>query len=254
MAKIEERYAKALLEISEENKSLQRDLEQVVLLRKTLNNEDAKSYLTHPHIPNSAKLQLFNNVFSEDKSKHIMGFLQLMVRKNHEFLILPALTKYIEQANKLLGKIEAKLVSAEALPADHIESIRKILIKQLDMEVEIKASVDPDVIGGFYVLVDGRIFDATVRYQINNVKKQLYKGKVEAKVVSAIAITEDQLESIGTMLSRKLDLVVEVKNVIDADVLGGFYILVDGRVFDSTVRTELNKMNKRLKRGKQNAN
>ena len=52
MAKIEERYAKALLEISEENNSLQRDLEQVVLLRKTLNNEDAKSYLTHPHIPN----------------------------------------------------------------------------------------------------------------------------------------------------------------------------------------------------------
>jgi F-type H+-transporting ATPase subunit delta len=42
--------------------------------------------------------------------------------------------------------------------------------------VEVKASVDPDVIGGFYVLVDGHIFDGTVRTHLNNMKARLKRG------------------------------------------------------------------------------
>lgn len=254
MAQIEKRYTNALLEISKENDSLQMDLEQAVLLRDVLGSEEAQNFLKHPHIPDEAKISLFHKAFSVDNSKHLMGLLQLMVRKNRESFIIPVLTGFIEQVNKLLGKIEAKVVSAEVLATEQIESIRKILMKKLDVEVVIKATVDPDVIGGFYVLVDGNFFDATVRHRINNMKKRFYKGKVDAKVVSAKALSAEQIESIRSILSRKLDMVVEVKNVIDSDVLGGFYILVDGRVFDGTLRTDLDKMNKRLKRGKQYAN
>ena len=50
-------------------------------------------------------------------------------------------------------------MSAKPLTEKQMESIRIILSKKINMQVEINATVDPDVIGGFYVLVDGRIFD-----------------------------------------------------------------------------------------------
>jgi F-type H+-transporting ATPase subunit delta len=42
---------------------------------------------------------------------------------------------------------------------------------------------------------------------------------------------------------------IKIKTKVDPDVIGGFYILADGRIFDCTVRSELNKMRERLKRG-----
>ena len=51
------------------------------------------------------------------------------------------------------------------------------------------------------------------------------------------------------ILSGQTDMEIMIKTKVDPDVIGGFYILADGRIFDSTVRTELNRMRERLKRG-----
>lgn len=176
MAKLKDRYANALLELSEEKGTLERDLEEAILVRDTLRNTDVQAFLEHPHVPDTEKHQLFQNAFLKNVSNHLLGFLYLMVRKNREQLIIPALTEYIDRINRRLGKIEAKVVSAKALTDKQIESIRIILSKKLGMQVEIEAQVDPDVIGGFYVLVEGRIFDRTVRSDLNIMKQRLKRG------------------------------------------------------------------------------
>lgn len=179
MAKLKDRYANALLELSEEKGSLKTDLEQAVLIRDILDDKDIQAFLIHPDIPDAKKLELFDQAFLEEVSKHLMGFLYLLVRKNRESLIVPVLTEYIEGINKRLGRIEGKVVSAKELNETQIESIRTILSKQLNMEVQLKASVDPDVIGGFYILIDGHIFDGTVRSQLNNMRESLKRGSYE---------------------------------------------------------------------------
>jgi F-type H+-transporting ATPase subunit delta len=176
MAKLKDRYANALLEISEEKGTLEKDLEQIIMVRDTLNSVDVQAFLMHPHISDSAKHELFQNAFSDKLAKHIMGFLYLMVRKNRGLLIVPALTEYIERANKLFRRTEAKVVSAKALTEEQIESISMILSGKINMEIKIKSKVDPDVIGGFYILLDGRIFDCTVRSELNSMRERLKRG------------------------------------------------------------------------------
>jgi len=179
MVKLKNRYANALLELSEENGTLEKDLEQVVLVRDVLNSADVQAFLVHPHIPDSAKHELFQNTFSEQLAKHLMGFLYLMVRKNRESLIVPALTEYIDRTNRRLGRIEAKIVSAKVLTEEQTESIRTVLSRQINMQVKVTATVDPDVIGGFYVLVDGRIFDGTLRSELHSMRECLKRGSYE---------------------------------------------------------------------------
>lgn len=179
MANLKERYANALLELSEEGGALEKDLEQVVLVRDALEEADVQAFLLHPHIPDSAKHQLFQETFSGKLAKHLMGFLYLMVRKNRESLIVPALTEYINCTNRRLGKIEAKVVSAKALTDKQIESIRTALSKKTGKQIKVKATVDPDVIAGFYIIVDGRIFDGTVRSKLNIMRESLKRGRYE---------------------------------------------------------------------------
>lgn len=179
MERLKERYTNALLEPSKEKGTLEEDLEQVILLREALKSEEAQEFLTHPHVMNQAKYELFQDTFSKNISDHLMEFLYLMVRENRESLIVPVLTEYIEHIKKRLGKIEAKIVSAKVLTEKQIESIRKVLSEKMNMQIEIKTVVDPDMIAGFYVLINGRIFDGTLRSELNNMRERLKRGNYE---------------------------------------------------------------------------
>ena len=179
MAKLKDRYANALFELSQEKGTLEEDLDYAVLVRDALKGHDVREFLNHPHIPNSEKEELFNNVFSGKISKELMGFLYLTVQKSRESLIIPVLDEYIDRINKQFGRIDAKVVSAKELTEKQIESIYKVLSKLTDMQIQVKATVDPDVIGGFYLLIDGHIFDGTVRSKLNNMTEHLKRGSYE---------------------------------------------------------------------------
>jgi len=249
MAKLKDRYAIALFEISEEANTLEMDLDHAIWIRDSLDCDDIKVFLVDPGIPKLAKTQVLQNTFSDKVSKHMMGFLQLIVQKNRESLIVPSLTEYIELVNRHFGRIKARVVSATPPTENQMKSINNVLSKKTDMKVEINTIIDPDVIGGFYILVDGRIFDNTVRTQLNNMKKCFYKGSVVARVVSAKPLTQEQISFISDLITRKINTNVEISAAVDPDLIGGFYVVVDGHFYDGTVRTQLKDMKKSLKRG-----
>ena len=93
-----------------------------------------------------------------------------------ERLIVPVLAEFIQRGNRRLGKLEAKVVSAKPLTEEQMASIKSILSKKVGMEVKVKPSVDPSVLGGFYILVGGRIFDRTVRSALNEMRQRLRLG------------------------------------------------------------------------------
>ncbi len=173
MARLKDRYAVELLGLSEEKGTLKEDLEQVILMRDTLEDPNVQAFLMDSHILDPVKHKLFADSFSGKIPEHLLKFLYLMIHENQESLIIPVLTEYIDRANRHLGKMEAKVVSAKALTEEQTESIRNALSRKLDMPVEIRVSVDPGLIGGFYVLANGHVFDGTVKSDLNNMKRTL---------------------------------------------------------------------------------
>lgn len=251
MATIKNQYATALFEISQQANTLEEDLSCAEWIRDSLNDSYIKQFLGKPSISKSVKSQMLQDIFSDKSSKHMIGLLHLMIRKSREEYIAPTLAEYVELVNRHFGRIKARIVSAKPMSKSQVDSISNVLNKKTNMQVEIQTEVDPDVIGGFYILVDGKIFDNTVRSSLNNMKKRIYKGSVIARVVSAKPLTKDQMDAINDLLSRKINTDVVVKAVIDPDLLGGFYIVVDGHFYDGTVRAQLKDMKKDLKRGKE---
>ncbi|MCL2488847.1 MAG: F0F1 ATP synthase subunit delta [Oscillospiraceae bacterium] len=75
-------------------------------------------------------------------------------------------------------------------------------------------------------------------------------GAVTARVVSAAALTVDQLAALTDLLTKKLNKPVEILAETDPAVIGGLYIHADGLVVDYTVKKRLNDMRDQLKRSK----
>lgn len=74
-------------------------------------------------------------------------------------------------------------------------------------------------------------------------------GKALAYVVSAKALSPEQTDAIGGLLSQKLGRQVQVLAREDPALIGGFSIRVEGRLIDQTVRTRLKNLTESLKRG-----
>ncbi len=178
MAKLKEQYVSKLLELSEDAGTLETDLQQVVLLRDTLEDSEVHAFLTDMNILALAKKQFFIDSFSDKLSEHLMKFLYHTIQQNQNLLIIPVLNEYIERANRRFGKVEAKVVSAVPLDEKQIQSIDQALTKKLNLNVEIRTEVDPKVIGGFYCVVNGHIYDGTVRYKLKTMKRALKERNI----------------------------------------------------------------------------
>ena len=74
-------------------------------------------------------------------------------------------------------------------------------------------------------------------------------GAAAAKVVSAAALTEQQISALRKLLEKKLEKRVEVSLEIDASLIGGFYIYIDGYIIDRTVKKQIRDMKESIMRG-----
>jgi F-type H+-transporting ATPase subunit delta len=68
------------------------------------------------------------------------------------------------------------------------------------------------------------------------------RGEATAEVVSARELTKKQLEAIAAQLKKAIGSKVSVSTRIDAGLLGGLVVKVGSRMFDSSLRTMLQRL------------
>lgn len=176
MAELMDRYASVLFEMSLEADALEEHLAQAILLRARLEKEQLACLLEDPHIPDETKRELLEARFGDQIGDDLMGFLRLSVEKGREAAILPTLSAYIEMGESYRGRAVAYVVSAVALRPDQTDALGALLSRKTGKQVEILAREDPALIGGFYIHLDGRLIDQTVRTRLQNLKESLKRG------------------------------------------------------------------------------
>ena len=69
---------------------------------------------------------------------------------------------------------------------------------------------------------------------------------VNAEVVSAMALTQDQKSSLTSALEARLGMKVKLEETIDADLVGGAIVKAGDMVIDGSVSGQLNKLSVEL--------
>ena len=73
-------------------------------------------------------------------------------------------------------------------------------------------------------------------------------GILEAEVVSAVALSDNQISSLAEKLSKKLSKKVVIKNTVDKTILGGMLLRYDSVQLDASVKSRLDSFASGLKK------
>jgi len=173
MADLGIRYATALFDISQESGLLNDYLEQAQLVCDNLQGEDALRILTHPRISSEEKFAFLQNAFGEHIHQDLLGFMRLVISKNREAYLLPALSKLIEMIKTHNKETTARVVSAVPITDEQAAELTSLLEKKLNKKVGISVVVDPSVVAGISIHVDGYFLDRTVKTMLKDMKENL---------------------------------------------------------------------------------
>lgn len=73
------------------------------------------------------------------------------------------------------------------------------------------------------------------------------RGELTAEVTSAVALTDEQVNSLTDKLRAAMGSNISIEAKVDPDILGGLIVKVGSRMVDSSLRTKLQKLQYVLK-------
>jgi F-type H+-transporting ATPase subunit delta len=90
---------------------------------------------------------------------------------------LPAISReYKRLLDRRRGITEAVVTTPTPLAADELEAVRARIQQLAGTTVDIRAEVDPDLLGGITVRLGDRLLDASVRGRLERLRSQLLAG------------------------------------------------------------------------------
>lgn len=173
MADLRTRYGRALFELSLERGLTSDYLEQATFLSATLKDKECQQIITHPRIPVADKHAFLDGAFAGHIHDDLLGFMRLTVTKNREEHLVPALDTLVEMIRHHQNYTTAKVVSAIALTPEQQTQLKISLTRKLGKQIELASAVDPSLIGGFRIHVDGHVFDRTVKRLLKDMKESI---------------------------------------------------------------------------------
>jgi F-type H+-transporting ATPase subunit delta len=177
--RIAKRYAKALFEIAEETKKLEKITNDVVFIDSLIrSSRELQLFLKSPIIKEDKKREVLKEIFSDSRVDPVtLKFIMLLVEKKREDILHDIVKVYQQIYDEKMG-----IVSAEVVTAVEVGERLKKKIEQKILELtgakKVKASyrVDPSIIGGIVIRVGDTVYDASIRRRIQLLREQLIYG------------------------------------------------------------------------------
>ena len=182
--RIASRYAKSLLDLSNESKNLDTVFKDMQSLQEAVKNRDLYLMLKSPIINAKKKKDIVQKIFGAGFDKMTMGFMNIIITKGRESYLPEIANEFVEQYNDLKSISTAILTSATPLSADALASIKaKLLASNITNEsVEIATKVDPNILGGFIIEIGDKLYDASVAHKLETLKKQFVGNVYEPQI------------------------------------------------------------------------
>lgn len=170
------RYADALIALAEDSrgalKGVERDMKSLGHMFKA--SPDLLRMVRSPVISADDKTKALMAVGKTDGFHPLTGKFLGTVAGNLRAHELPAIVRaFGELLAKKRGAKIARVTSAVKLAPAQVKSLKDKLSKELGGKVELETVVDPDLLGGFVVRIGSRLYDSSLRTQLDDLKLAL---------------------------------------------------------------------------------
>jgi F-type H+-transporting ATPase subunit delta len=181
MASVDERnreigrlYAEAILHVAEEKGQAEELLEELNGLVEYLDsNPDLERFLASPMIEAEPRAQVIEQAFRGRASDLLLDSLLVVNRKGRLSALRAIATAYRAALRDLRGWVDIHVRTAVPLNAALRERLERTLAAATGRKPTLIEKVDPAVIGGLVVEVEGRKIDASVASRLHDLSEAL---------------------------------------------------------------------------------
>ncbi|MFY9268702.1 MAG: ATP synthase F1 subunit delta [Candidatus Manganitrophaceae bacterium] len=169
-----ERYAEALLEVTEERALGQTALEQLEQLRLALDQfPSANRFLENPRIPEEKKIALLSRTLEGDVQKIFITFVRLLLRKGRIGYLRSILAVYPKLYDARRGVLKGTVTTAYPLDSEATARLKSKLETEMDRSLELNYLENSELIGGFIFSTGTTLVDASIQRQLVQLRERL---------------------------------------------------------------------------------
>lgn len=176
---ISKRYARALVQLGQERKLLDRFREELDNLVQAFAVEKRLELLLQsPSLPVAKKEAVLADLVSLlELSREISNFLGLLQSKDRLRYLPQIESEYSRQADEVSGVQRVQVHTAVALKDGERNALSASLAARSGRKIVLEEHCDPALIGGLQVELDGQVLDGTVRTQLQRIAKTITEGE-----------------------------------------------------------------------------
>lgn len=163
------RYASALFDLAEQNRSIDVVERSLAAIRRALDESaELKALVASPVIARGdavkAVLATADSLGIDATTRSFLGVLA----ENRRLSQLPAIVRIFRQlAARHRGEVSAEVTSAHPLSAEQVDELKQQLRRRVGRDVSIDLAVDPALLGGLVVRVGSQMIDSSIRTRLN---------------------------------------------------------------------------------------
>ncbi len=172
------RYAKSIIDLCVEQNSLDETLADMQYLSGVCNeSKDFTNLLRSPVINADKKHRIIDAVVGAKLKPLSKAFVNLLINKGREEN-LPEIAEAFIQQYKDLKNIKTVTVTTATPMSDSVKQaiMTQVVAALPEASIEMKEEVREEIIGGFVLQMGDKLFDASIRRDLNDVKKQFAKN------------------------------------------------------------------------------
>ncbi len=169
-------YARALFQVAEDRDLIDQIHDELTQFADALSeNRQLAVFFFSPYFSTEEKKDgLKKAVTGADPA--FMNFLEALIERHRMPAIFRIKAQYQDMWEDARDLLPVELTSAIELDSATVASIGERVGEQTKRTVELKSTVDPDILGGIVLRVGNVILDASIRNRLEQLRKQVARG------------------------------------------------------------------------------
>jgi F-type H+-transporting ATPase subunit delta len=175
---IARRYAKAIIAVAKEQDALEQTGDELRVLRALGADPEIAQALANPMFTVPVRRRLALTIAERLTLRPIMrNFLAVLADHGRLDQLVGIADQYQRILDTMLGRVRATITSATPLSSEQIDAVTAALARQTRRTVLVEQHTDPQLLGGIVVDVEGKVYDGSLRTQLEGLATSIAGGR-----------------------------------------------------------------------------
>ncbi|ACB86394.1 ATP synthase F1 subunit delta [Natranaerobius thermophilus] len=175
---IPKRYAEALFQLAKEREKINEITQSFnQLIERLRSNEEVFKLLSYPVVDIAEKKQVADEL-TADLEQEIRDYLKVLIDNKRTDELAEIHDTFLDLVRTEENRTLCEVKTPIPLDEDELKKIQDLLAQMSEGEVEIETTTDESIIGGIVVRIGDRVFDYSLKGQLNSLREQLKKTTI----------------------------------------------------------------------------